>query len=111
MVCRGSRRTYSSVLMSASSLSGVKGLLVAVVVDERSSVAAAAERESFIAAKWRCFFVGIEGTLRLPRDAEAWGSEMKASMFFLWSIAPGEPVGCATLTEGRRQSFIPGCRR
>lgn len=44
--------TYSSVLMSASSLSAVRGLLVAAVVDERSSVAAAAVavRGTFIVA-------------------------------------------------------------
>lgn len=59
---------YSSVLMSASSLSAVKGLFVATVVDERRSVAATAVvvRGTFIVPAFRLrIFAGADRRLDL----------------------------------------------
>lgn len=44
---------YSSVLMSASSLSGVNGLLFAIAREANSSVAAVVERGTFILSACR----------------------------------------------------------
>lgn len=45
----GALRTYSSVVMSAASLSGVRVLLVALAADGRSAVAAPAVRSNLVA--------------------------------------------------------------